>query len=98
VSARPCRVSFIDAAGLEHAVEVAAGALYEAAVLALAEFRGCGFTEATFGTGTRLTIKVKAPETEHMVSVGRLYSWLDCVGKSPNEQVSKSRLKAILGK
>jgi hypothetical protein len=30
------------------------------------------------------------------VSVGKPQSWLDGGGKSPNEQVVKSRLKAIL--
>ena len=36
------------------------------------------------------------PETEHTVSVGKLQSWLDGGGKSPNEQVLKSRLRKIL--
>ena len=40
----------------------------EAAVLALREFQSCGFAEAIFGPTTRLTIRVKQPETEHTVS------------------------------
>jgi hypothetical protein len=44
---------------------------------------------------TRRTIRVKQPETEHTVSVGKL-SWLDGGGKSPNEQVLKSRLREML--
>ena len=43
-----------------------------------------------------LTIRVKQPETEHTVSVGKLRSWLDGSGKSPNEQVLKSRLREML--
>jgi hypothetical protein len=70
--------------------------VYEAAVLALAEFRRCGFTEVFFGPGTRLTIRVKQPETEHTVSVGKLRSWLDGNGKSPNEVVTKKRLREML--
>ena len=46
-----------DSEGLEHAVEVAAASLYEAAVMALAEFLRCGFADASFGPGTRLTVK-----------------------------------------
>lgn len=46
--------------------------MYEAAVLALVEFRRGGFAEATFGPATRLTIRVMQPETEHTVSVGKL--------------------------
>ena len=65
-------------------------------MFALAEFRRCGFADAAFGPATRLTIRVKQPETEHTLSVGKLQSWLDGVGKSPHEQVAKSRLKAIL--
>jgi hypothetical protein len=37
-----CRVSFIDAERIEHAVEVSSASLYEACVLALAEFRRTG--------------------------------------------------------
>jgi hypothetical protein len=70
--------------------------MHEAAVLALAEFRRCGFADATFGPATRLTIRVNKPETEHMVSVGKLQSWLDGGGKSPNEQVLKNQLRGIL--
>jgi hypothetical protein len=44
-----------------------------------------------------LAVKVKAPETEHVISVGKLNAWLDGGGKSPNEQVTKQRLKAMLG-
>jgi hypothetical protein len=96
VPTRSCRVSFTDSEGLEHAVEVAAASVYEAAVLALAEFRRCGFADTIFGPATRLTIRVKQPETEHTVSVGKLQSWLDGGGKSPNEQVLKNRLREML--
>jgi hypothetical protein len=58
----------------------------------------CGFAEVFFGPATHLTIRVKQPETENTVSVGKLQSWLDGSGKSPNEQVAKSRLREILGK
>lgn len=40
--------------GITHVVEITASTLYEAAALALAEFRRCGFAEATFGPGTKL--------------------------------------------
>jgi hypothetical protein len=96
VPSRSCRVSFTDSEALEHAVEVNAASVYEAAVLGLAEFRRCGFADATFGPATRLTVRVKQPETEHTVSVGKLQSWLDGSGKSPNEQVLKRRLREML--
>ncbi len=40
--ARTCLVSFTDANNIRHAVEVAASTLYDAATLAMAEFRRCG--------------------------------------------------------
>lgn len=54
-TARSCSVSFTDSEGISHAVVITASTLYEAAVLELAEFRRCGFAEATFGPGTKLT-------------------------------------------
>ena len=43
--AHPCLVSFTDTNNIRHAVEVAATTLYEAATVAMAEFRRCGFTD-----------------------------------------------------
>ncbi len=73
---------------------VAAGSVYEVVVLALAKFRRCGLADATFGPATRLTIRVKQPGTEH--TVGKLQSWLDGEGRSPNEHVFKTRLRKLL--
>ncbi len=95
--ARPLLPRFVpDPEGIEHAVEVVAASLYEAAVLALASFRRCGFADATFGAATRLTVRVKGPEQQHTVSVGKLQSWLNDGAKSPSEQVEKERLRALL--
>jgi hypothetical protein len=77
-------------------VNITATTLYEAAALALAEFRRCGFAEATFGPATKLTVKVHQPEMSHTVSVSRLKSWLDGSGKSPGEHAMKSRLKGMV--
>jgi hypothetical protein len=62
----------------------------------LAEFRRCGFAEVMFGPATKLTVKVRQPELTHVVSVARLRSWLDGVGKSPSEHAMKSRLRILL--
>jgi hypothetical protein len=73
-TARSCSVSFKDSEGITHAVEITASSLFEAAVLAMAEFRRCGFAEPTFGPATKLTVKVRQPEMSHTVPVGRLRS------------------------
>jgi hypothetical protein len=93
-----CRVSFDDGAGMTHTVSVSASSLYEAAALALAEFKRSGFALATVGPGTRLKIAVDAPSTSHEVSVARLQSWLDTNGKTPREQASKVTLRQLLGR
>jgi hypothetical protein len=91
-----CTVSFADSEGVEHAVQVSAASLYEAAVMAMAEFRRGGFADANFGPATRLTICVKAPEAKHAVSVGKVEAWLDGGARSPTERLEKNRLKQLL--
>jgi hypothetical protein len=61
----------------------------------MAEFRRRGFADTTFGPATTLNVRVKAPESAHVVSVGKVKAWLDQVGKSPRERVEKNRLKYL---
>ncbi len=91
-----CRVSFQDGAGISHTVSVAASSLYEAAALALAEFKKSGFALAAVGPATLLRIDVEAPTMTHELSVGKLQSWLESGGKSPREQAVKVRLRQSL--
>ena len=93
---RSCFVSFIDSEGIEHSVRVPAESLYEAAIEAIAAFRRSVLAEMPFGPNTRLTIRVKAPEEEHTISVGKVLSWLDGVASSPSEKLKKNRLKERL--
>jgi len=94
---RTCLVSFTDSEGIRHSVEVTAGTLYEAAALAIGEFRRCGFTSDAPGPATRLTVAVQAPVTSHEVRVGKIEAWLQGASKSPNEQALKVRLRELLG-
>ena len=57
----------MDSENIRHSVEVTASTLYEAAVLAINEFRHCGFTSNAPGPATRLTVAVKMPSTMHEV-------------------------------
>ena len=92
---RTCLVSFTDTNGIRHAVEVAASTLYEAATLAMAEFRRCGFMENAPGPNTRLTVTVKGPSTSHEVQWGKVETWIQGAGK-PTEQTLKVRLRDLL--
>ena len=94
--ARTCHVSFTGSDGIVHAVEVSASSLYEAAVLALAEFRKSWLVEVLPGRATRLTVTVKAPAASHELTVGKLEDWLASGGKSPKEFGEKRRLKEML--
>ena len=93
----PALVSFTDSEGIRHAVEVSASFLYEAAALAIAEFRRCGFTANTPGPATRLTVTVKTPATSHEVRFSKIEAWLESGGRSPNEQAMKMTLRELLG-
>lgn len=94
-TAHTCIVSFADSEGIRHSVEVTASTLYEAAALAIAEFRRCGFTANAPGPATRLTVAVKIPATYHEVQWGKIEAWLQSAGK-PNEQALKSRMRELL--
>jgi hypothetical protein len=94
-TARTCVVSFADSEGIRHSVEVTATTLYEAAALAVNEFRRCGFTSNAPGPATRLTVALKTPATSHEVQWGKIEAWLQSAGK-PNEQVMKGRLRELL--
>ena|ERR1041385_2254822 len=93
-----CKVAFTDGAGVTHSVTITASSMYEAAALALAEFKRCGFAMAIAGPGTRLTVAVEAPATMHELSVARLQAWLDASGKTPREQATKVTLRQLLGR
>jgi hypothetical protein len=97
VASRTCTVSFTDSAGIAHAVDVSADSLYEAAALALAEFRRCGFTAVIPGPATRLAITIKEPATTHEMPIRKLRDWIESSAKSPRERVIKGRLKDLLG-
>jgi len=64
----------------------------------MAAFRKSVLAEMPLGPATQLTIRVKAPEEEHTLSVGKVLSWLDGGARSPNEQVKKNRLRERLRK
>jgi hypothetical protein len=96
VPSQLCNVSFTGTDGIVHATDVSASSLYEAAVLALAEFRRGWLGEVLPGRATVLTVTVKGPATSHALTVGKLEDWLESGGKSPKEQVEKGRLKSYL--
>ena len=96
-NARTCVVSFTDLAGIQHSIEVAAESLYEAAALAVSEFRRHPWTDGMEpGAVTRLAVSVKSPATTHEVSIRQLERWMAQTPKSPSETILKSRVRELL--
>lgn len=96
---RNFRVDLIHLTSAPHSNRNALGpaeSLYEAAVEAMAAFKHSVLAEMPFGPATRFTIRVKSPEEEHTVTVGKVLTWLEGGGKSPSEKVKKNRLRERL--
>ena len=70
--------------------------LYEAAVEAIAAFRRGVLAEMPLGPTRRLTIRVKAPEEQHTVTIAKVLSWLDIIATSPSEKLKKNSLRERL--
>jgi hypothetical protein len=95
--ARSCVVSFADTNRVRHSVEVTAESLYEAVILAIAEFRRCDLMDhAAPGPGTTIAVEVKSASTRHEVPLGHVRDWLNGVTKSPKERATKERLRALI--
>jgi hypothetical protein len=92
VPLRPCVVSFTDPDGFRHSVEVQAESLYEAVVLATRAFKEHGCAP---GLGSQLEVKIQSPVVTH-TSLHKVREWLNGACKSPNEKVTKDRLKGLL--
>lgn len=83
-----CRVSFDDADGISHSVDVHAGSLFEAAALAIARFQAA---DIGIGPAATLEIAVAEPTITHMIKFARVRDWLTSQGRTPKEQATKAR-------
>ncbi len=87
-----CVVSYLDTEGLRHTVEVEAGSLYEAAVLAMRIFRQ---HECEPGAVSKLEVEIRSSVT-HTVTPKKVHEWLNGGAKTPKEAVMKERLRSLL--
>src|SRR5262245_56826396 len=96
-NAGTCVVSFVDSGGIRHSVDVAAKSLYEAAALAVKEFRQHEWVEELGpGAMTKLAVRVKPPATTHEVSIRQLVQWIARTAASPHDSVLKARVRQLL--
>jgi hypothetical protein len=87
-----CRVSYVDFDGFRHSVELEAGSLYEAAILAVSAFRDHDYEP---GDLTNLEVEIRTAVT-HTVTLKKARSWVEGGSKSPKEAIVKDRLRALL--
>jgi hypothetical protein len=96
VALKTCKVCCVDPKGVEHAVEVTAGSLFEAVAQALRIFRENEWVEDIGPGQTAISVKVKHPEVEHTVHVRDFERWLEANPRSPAETILKNRLRELL--
>ena len=87
-----CVVSYLDIEGLRHTVEVEAGSLYEAGVLAVRIFRE---HDCEPGALSKLEIEIRSSVT-HTVTLKKIQEWVCGGAKNPKEAVMKERLRQLL--
>ena len=91
-----CTVFYRDERGVEHAVEVTAESLYEAAALGFDSIATGELTEGRPGADAIVEITVHPPPVTHRVRVAKLREWLNGAAKGPRERLLKERLKERL--
>ena len=91
-----CRVAFRDADGVEHAIEVEAGTLYEAVGLAIDRFRRSEHVKYEPKGMHEFVVESREPSAEHRLTRNTFDAWLRRPGGSPADVALKTRLKGIL--
>lgn len=92
---RTCTVSFTDAHGIKHSVELTADSLFEAAAVGLKILRAGDWNDPP-GQSTVLEVEVRNPSVKHAVSVQQLARWLNGASGSPRESMKKIALRKML--
>ncbi len=92
-----CRVSYLDSRNIEHAVDVTADSLFEAAAVAVRAFREGALMDDLPVAGTELRIAVFPLPVEHRVRLQRVEQWAQTgTVKSPVEMLRRERVRELL--
>jgi hypothetical protein len=94
---KQCRVSFRDADGIEHAVEVEARTLYEAVGLAIDRFRRCEHVRYQPRGLHEFTVEPREPGAQRRLTRKMFDAWLRRSAGSPADMALKTKFKEILG-
>lgn len=92
-----CWVSFRDSEGIEHAVELDAGTLYEAVGLAIDRFRRSEHVKYDPKGLHEFIVESREPGTQHRLTRNVFDAWLRRPGGSPADVGLKTRLRGLLG-
>ena len=93
-----CRLSYLDSRNIEHAVDVTADSLFEAAAVAVRAFREGALMDDLPVAGTELRIAVFPLAVEHSVRLQRVEQWAQTgTVKSPVEMLRRERVRELLG-
>ena len=93
-----CRVSYLDSRNIEHAVDVTADSLFEAAAVAVRAFREGALMVDLPVAGTELRIAVFPLPVEHRVRLQRVEQWAQTgTVKSPVRCCGGERVRELLG-
>lgn len=90
---RTCTVSFVDAEGVRHSVNVQAETVYEAVALAVPAFAE---HHCMPGSASQIEVEAKSPSVTHTVRMAKVRDWLAASPKNPREKIMKDRLKGLL--
>src|SRR5271157_1839331 len=92
-----CRVSYTDADGVVHSVEVDADSLYEAVALAVAEFRQGEIITEVPRPMTEFCVTVMRKPIEHRIHFKKVQQWVQPTTKDgPAGIVLRDRLRRLL--
>jgi len=88
-----CVVKLCDTNGVEHAVQVGATSLYEAALVALHPFRRAAWSHGATLETMKLRVEVWQAPTVYKVSVDHLEKWLTRGGGSPRDIALRQKIR-----
>jgi hypothetical protein len=92
-----CRVSYADADGLVHSVEVDADSLFEVVALAVAEFRQCEIITDVPRPMTEFCVTVLRKPIEHRIHFKKVQQWVQPTTKDGPAGISpRDRLRKLL--
>jgi hypothetical protein len=93
---RKCVVRLRDLEGVEHIVQVKAGSLYEAACVALYQFRSGEWSRRAALETMTLQVEVWQAPTVYKINVNSLEKWLARGGGSPREVALRHKIRSLM--